>query len=162
RRQVAEFAAERDYARSALEIHPCHLVRPDPADVDAAGQQSLHDLRRQLIVGLSPGGHRVRHDTALGGEAAAMFRGDDTLRRSMQAHEQHSWTGLAMAGSYFTKTQSGLRRGKAMRPTIAAAAMSSGLLTFQRNNTTRLTSATSAVSQSPIAIFPSRTHAPRM
>src|SRR5437870_8696288 len=65
------------------------------------------------------------------------------------------------AASYFTKTHSGLRSGNAMRPMIAVAATSKGLLTFQRNRTTRLPSATSAVSQSPIAIFPTRTPAPK-
>jgi len=49
-----------------------------------------------------------------------------------------------------------------MSPMMAAAATSNGLLTFQRNKTTRLTSATSAVSQSPMAIRPRRTEAPRM
>src|SRR5438093_4949690 len=59
------------------------------------------------------------------------------------------------AASYFTKTHSGLRSGNAMRPMIAVAATSKGLLTFQRNSTTRLPSATSAVSQTPNAILPS-------
>ncbi len=45
---------------------------------------------------------------------------------------------------------------------IAVAATSTGLLTFQRNRATRLPNAMSAVSQSPIAIFPNRTHAPRI
>src|SRR5262249_36516331 len=54
---------------------------------------------------------------------------------------------------HFTKTHSGLRSGNATSPMIAAAATSSGLLTFQRNKTTRLPTATSAVSQSPMAIF---------
>ena len=44
----------------------------------------------------------------------------------------------------------------------AVTATSNGLLTFQRNRTTRLPSATRAVNQSPMAIFPSKTHAPRM
>src|SRR5205823_14878331 len=66
------------------------------------------------------------------------------------------------AASYFTKTHSGLRSGNAMRPMIAVAATSKGLLTFQRNRTTRLPMATSVVNQSPIAIFPRRTHAPRI
>src|SRR6266481_367041 len=64
--------------------------------------------------------------------------------------------------SYFTKTHAGLSSGNAMSPMIAVAATSRGLLTFQRNKTTRLPSATSAVSPSPIAIFPSRTQAPRI
>src|SRR5437867_6784643 len=63
---------------------------------------------------------------------------------------------------YFTNTHSGLSSGNAMSPMIAVAATSIGLLTFQRNRTTRLPSATNAVSQSPIAIFPSNTHAPRI
>src|SRR5205807_8383935 len=67
-----------------------------------------------------------------------------------------------MAGSYFTKTHGGWSNGNAISPIIAAAAMSRGLLTFQRKSTTRLTSVTSAVSQSPIAIRPSSTQAPRM
>src|SRR5437660_911394 len=62
--------------------------------------------------------------------------------------------------SYFTKTHSGLSSGNATSPMIAVAATSRGLLTFQRNKTTRLPSATSAVRQSPIEIFPCRTQAP--
>jgi hypothetical protein len=42
-----------------------------------------------------------------------------------------------------------------MSPMIAVAETSRGLLTFQRNS--RLPIATSAVSRSPIAIYPSRT-----
>jgi len=61
---------------------------------------------------------------------------------------------------YFTKTHSGLSSGKAMRPIMAVAATSRGLLTFQRNRTTRLLTPTRAVSQSPIAIFPRSTQAP--
>ena len=45
---------------------------------------------------------------------------------------------------------------------IAVAATSRGLLTFHRNSTMRLPAATSAVSQSPMAIFPSSTQAPRI
>jgi len=44
----------------------------------------------------------------------------------------------------------------------AVAATKTGLLTFQRTRTIRLTSAINTVSQSPIAIFPSRTQAPNM
>ena len=43
-----------------------------------------------------------------------------------------------------------------MRPMMAVAATRSGLLTFQRKSTARLRAATRAVSQSPMAIFPSR------
>ena len=39
-----------------------------------------------------------------------------------------------MTASYFTNTQSGLRIGNATMPTIAVAATSIGLLTFQRND----------------------------
>ena len=49
-----------------------------------------------------------------------------------------------------------------MSPISAVTATSSGLLTFQRNRTTRLPSATRAVNHSPMAIFPSKTHASRM
>src|SRR6266478_1904421 len=66
------------------------------------------------------------------------------------------------AGSYFTKTHVGWSSGNAISPITAAAAMSRGLLTFQRNSTTRLTSVTTAVSQSPMAIRPRRTQAPRI
>jgi len=47
-------------------------------------------------------------------------------------------------------------------PTTAVAATSIGLLTFQRNNKIRLTVAIKAVSESPMAIFPSSTAAPRI
>src|SRR5262249_44412700 len=63
---------------------------------------------------------------------------------------------------YLTITQVGSRIGKAIKPTMAVAAISAGLLTFQRNSTARDATPISAVSQSPMAIFPSRTQAPRM
>ena len=59
-------------------------------------------------------------------------------------------------------THAGQKSGKAMRPTIAAAAIKSGLLTFQRNKTTKDIKPMSNVSQSPIAIRPKSTHAPKM
>src|SRR5262249_22553538 len=46
---------------------------------------------------------------------------------------------------YLTKTQVGCNNGNATSPITAATAMRSGLLIFQRNSTTRLTSATSAL-----------------
>src|SRR5262249_55058023 len=64
--------------------------------------------------------------------------------------------------TYFTKTHVGCRSGKAMSPRTAAAATSAGLLTFQRNSSTRLISATSTVNQSPIAILLNKIHAPRI
>ena len=49
-----------------------------------------------------------------------------------------------------------------MSPMTAVAVTRIGLLSFQRTNTTRLSTAIKAVSQSPIAIFPNRTEAPRI
>src|SRR6516165_3670859 len=72
-------------------------------------------------------------------------------------HQPH----LAMC-AYFTNTQAGFSRGNAIIPTAAVAATSRGLLTFQRKSTNKLTSAITAVSQSPMAILPSRTAAPRI
>src|SRR5512144_763695 len=63
---------------------------------------------------------------------------------------------------YFTNTHVGCSSGNASNPMTAVAATNTGLLTFHLNSTTRLRRATRAVSQSPIAILPSRTHAPRM
>jgi len=62
---------------------------------------------------------------------------------------------------YFTNTHAGWSSGNAINPMIAVAATSTGLLTFHRNSTIKLERATSAVSQSPIAMRPSRTHARR-
>src|SRR5215467_7929521 len=64
--------------------------------------------------------------------------------------------------SYLTMTQPGCSSGNAMRPTTAVAAISSGLLTFQRNRTASDAAAISAVNQSPMAICPSRMEAPRI
>src|SRR6516165_9354366 len=59
---------------------------------------------------------------------------------------------------YFTMTQEGCNSGKAISPITAVAATSSGLLTlFQRKRMPRLPAAIRIVSQSPIAILPSRT-----
>src|SRR6185312_1148849 len=63
---------------------------------------------------------------------------------------------------HLTNTQSGCSRGKPAKPMAAVAATSSGLLTLQRNRTPRLPMAMSAVSQSPMAILPSSTAAPRI
>ena len=58
-----------------------------------------------------------------------------------------------------TITQAGCSHGYAIRPMTAVAAISRGLLTFQRNNTASDTSPIKSVSQSPIAMRPSRMHA---
>src|SRR5689334_6302210 len=63
---------------------------------------------------------------------------------------------------YFTITQAGCRSGKAIRPATAVVAINVGLPTFHRNRITSETIATAAVNQSPIAMRPNRTHAPRM
>src|SRR5215469_370418 len=57
---------------------------------------------------------------------------------------------------YLTNTQPGCSSGKAIRPITAVTAISSGLLTLKRNRTARLPIPTSTVSQSPIAILPSK------
>src|SRR6266851_3162892 len=64
--------------------------------------------------------------------------------------------------SYLSMTQSGCSSGKAIRPTTAVAAMRSGLLTFQRNKTASEATPMRTVSQSPIAMRPSRMQAPRI
>src|SRR5262249_54834679 len=93
--------------------------------------------------------------------AAEVLEGDE---RSVQAHEEHHWSTCHESSffSYFTNTHSGRSNGKAIRPMTAVTATSRGLLTFQRKSTARLATARSAVSQSPMAIFPRRTHAPRI
>src|SRR6266849_2182197 len=94
------------------------------------------------------------------GDGVSRYFGHATT--PLKAHEEDRRVAMVVSSSYFTKTHSGLSSGNAIRPMIAVAATSRGLLTFQRNKTTRLPSATSVVSQSPIAIFPSRTQAPRI
>src|SRR5438093_870731 len=64
--------------------------------------------------------------------------------------------------AHFTKTHGGFSSGNAITPMSAVTAIRTGLLTLQRNRTPRLASPTSAVSQSPIAIRPSSTQAPRI
>src|SRR5579883_2643277 len=63
---------------------------------------------------------------------------------------------------YFTMTQSGWMSGKAIKPTRAVVAMSRGLLSFHRNKAASVAIPIKAVSQSPIAIPPSRMQAPRI
>src|SRR6516162_6142950 len=65
-------------------------------------------------------------------------------------------------GTYLSITHVGCSSGKAIKPMMPVAAISSGLFTFQRNNTASDTTPMRAVSQSPIAIFPRRMHAPRI
>src|SRR5205823_2055272 len=81
--------------------------------------------------------------------------GEDALRRPVQAHEEDGRL------AHFTKTHVGFSSGNAITPMSAVTAIRTGLLTLQRNRTPRLASPTSAVSQSPIAIRPSSTQAPR-
>jgi hypothetical protein len=66
-----------------------------------------------------------------------------------------------MQRDYFTITQAGCRIGYASSPITAVAAMSNGLLTFQRNSTVSDAAPISAVSQSPMAMRPSRMQADR-
>src|SRR5262249_46074895 len=63
---------------------------------------------------------------------------------------------------HLTKTHFGSRIGKAMRPTTAVAATSTGLLTWKRKRMTRLASAMRAVSQSPIAMRARSRQAPNI
>jgi hypothetical protein len=63
---------------------------------------------------------------------------------------------------YFTMTQSGCRIGYATDPITAVIAINNGLLTFQRDSTASDAAPIRAVSQSPMAMRPSRMQAPRM
>lgn len=49
--------------------------------------------------------------------------------------------------------------GKAIKPITAVAAISTGLLTFQRKKTARDSTPIRAVSKLPMAMFPSKMHA---
>jgi len=64
--------------------------------------------------------------------------------------------------NYFTITQPGCSSGYAIRPTTAVAGINSGLLTFHLNKTASETKPIRAVSQSPMAMQPSRMQAPRI
>src|SRR2546428_133086 len=118
-------------------------------------RRAPHDVLHPPTVGPSCHGlGQAAHARA--GEALELRGGDDALRRPVQAHEEDG------RRAHFTKTHVGRRSGNAINPMSAVAAISAGLLTFQRNRTPRLPSPRSAVSQSPIAIRPSSTLAPRI
>src|SRR2546421_10271833 len=154
--EVTEVARDRHDAgglRHALRRHP---PRSEPPQVDALLEKPRDDDRRDLGAGLGPGERGARPDAARAGEALELRGGDDALRRPVQAHEEDG------RRAHFTKTHVGRRSGNAINPMSAVAAISAGLLTFQRNRTPRLPSPRSAVSQSPIAIRPSSTLAPRI
>jgi hypothetical protein len=59
-------------------------------------------------------------------------------------------------------THAGCISGNATSPTTAAVAITSGVLTFQRNSTSKAINPIRLVSQSPIAMRPKRTLAPTM
>src|SRR5262249_22343670 len=63
---------------------------------------------------------------------------------------------------YFTMTQVGCSNGKATTPISAVVPTSSGLLTFQRSIANSAPSMIRIVSQSPMAMRPRSTHAPRI
>src|SRR5262249_31668163 len=158
----AELTAERHDARGAFDVPAGHLPGPAPAHVDAIAEEALDDPWWDLRVRFRTGPMCPHLQASLLGQAAEMLGGDEALGRAVQAHEEHRGRRCHDRFSYFTNTHSGLSRGKAMSPMTAVAATSTGLLTFQRNSTTRLPSATRIVSQSPIAIRPRRTQAPRI
>src|SRR5262249_35565340 len=128
-----------------------------PGDVRGGGAASLPGERAVDRPAEQDRGqhHRRVHDDA-------SQRAERELARDLTKVAAHLPEIGEHRGRYFTKTQAGCSSGDATRPIAAGVAMSSGLLTFQRNSTARLTSATSAVSQSPIAMRPSRTQAPRI
>src|SRR5881409_105206 len=155
-REVAEVASERHDARRLRHVLPRHPSRAEAAEIDPLLEEPRDDDRRDLGVGLGAGGHRARGDAARTGEALELGGGKDALRRPVQAHEEDGRL------AHFTKTHVGFSSGNAITPMSAVTAIRTGLLTLQRNRTPRLPSPTSAVSQSPIAIRPSSTHAPRI
>src|ERR1019366_4761408 len=104
----------------------------------------------------------LRHNCFAGRYQRDRERKDEELQRRCRKLQEHVLLTLNVTGDYFTNTQVGLSKGKAMIPTAAVAAIKSGLLIFHRKRTTTLIRATIAVSQSPIAIRPSRTDAPRI
>src|SRR5437773_2746909 len=113
----------------------------------------------RVILARRPG--RGQHEYGQAGDAGAgealdHAGGEDALRRPVQAHEEDGRL------AHFTKTHVGFSSGNAITPMSAVTAIRTGLLTLQRNRTPRLASPTSAVSQSPIAIRPSSTQAPRI
>src|SRR5437899_171206 len=154
-REIAEVASERHDARRLRRALPRHPRRAEAAAIDPLVEEPRDDDRRDLGVGLGAGGHRARGDAARTGEALELGGGDDALRRPVQAHEEDGRL------AHFTKTHVGFSSGNAITPMSAVTAIRTGLLTLQRNRTPRLASPTSAVSQSPIAIRPSSTQAPR-
>src|SRR5438034_3692757 len=134
--------------------HSRHEEQEDQQD-DTAAQHSHPDQSR-IAAGL------IRDPWRLGATGRTRRRIVSDRRLTESAPGECGWCFAHAASSYFTNTHSGLSSGNAMSPMIAVAATSRGLLTFQRKRTTRLASATSTVSQSPMAIFPSSTQAPRM
>src|SRR5712692_4247716 len=163
RLQSTELTTERHDARGALDVRARHLPRLESAHVDPLAQEPLDDSGWDRSIRLDARPVRLDINASLLGEAAEVLEGDEALGGSVEAHEEHCWSRChGLSSSYFTNTQVGWSRGNAMRPMIAVTATSRGLLTFQRNSTTRLASAMSAVSQSPMAILPNNTQAPRM
>src|ERR1700730_9452379 len=105
----------------------------------------------------------VEADTALPARQCQWRRCNRFARRGQRERERdYAESNNRCRKFHFTNTHTGRRIGNATMPTIAVAATSIGLLTFQRNNTIRLVAAIRAVSQSPIAIFSSNTAAPRI
>lgn len=101
---------------------------------------------------------RKSPEVLCGDEALCGTMDADENQRAFCTHARLSPSRLLRNHSnifaYFTKTHVGFKGGKAIRPIAAVAATRTGLLTFQRNSTTRLTSPISAVSQSPMWSFP--------
>src|SRR5438093_4222867 len=138
--------------RGSEHQHSRHEQQEDQQD-NAATQHSHPDQSR-IAAGLIRDPWRLRAT----GRTRRGIVSDRRLTES--APGEFGWCFAHSASSYFTNTHSGLSTGNAMSPMIAVAATSRGLLTFQRNRTMRLHTATSAYRQYQMAITTICTHAP--
>src|SRR5712692_5566423 len=93
---------------------PAHVIARDSmralaADVDAVTREARDDVGRDGGVRLGAGGRDVDGHAAGAGHPPQVFSGDDTLGRSVQAHEQDGLVGhrTTSFGGYLTNTHVG-------------------------------------------------------
>jgi hypothetical protein len=88
-RRRVDFAAECDDPVGAPDVVGRERVRLVPVRLQPVGAQPGDDVRRDLGVGLDPGGRGADREAALGGQAAEVRGGDHALRGAVEADEQH-------------------------------------------------------------------------
>src|SRR5262249_32936490 len=138
-------------------IAPARRRCAAPNDPTAIGRQETGDQLKQGRLARAVGPDDSEHFPCRNRKAHVIDRKlPAAVALCEPGNVQRRTVRVLLGLAHFTITHSGASNGYAIKPITAVAAMSRGLLTFQRNRTASEPAAISTVSQSPMAMRPSR------